>query len=760
MIVSETRRAGLIVLAFFLLLVAFVVAIKMVYVAGDGRNLSDSITFDNVQDQSSITGGRAHLGYSHVMHWRFAEPIAQPATIKVTIDCLWIGQLFVGVEGGQEIYVTHGELSEYIRKKPVKLQLVFDNGNLTLVKAGDNGIGRSVPVGQSTIDGFVMRSSQSDLFVNSLVLRNGVGGSVIEKENFGTDFRVGAIFLRAVLLWLVFIALMLADAWLAKVLFKVRFGESFTTFLAAVLPVVVCYLLLSPADYENSDERLILAIIPVRLFLLYVFERREFRKKSDLFEYVAVALAGLAFLFYFGESTENIPQISSQPWRTVSYVGLLAVYGLITLTAWALRIDQSFRVLLALGAIFGYGFMGYIVLGYLDDDGAFEEIMSSLLAGWFVYLLVIARRYKDRIRGYSVISLVLVLMFAGSVEFALRQMPYRNRLLAADVGKDFKPENSLFWVPRDLFVQNPQAGNTTEIDIRAINFRSGPVVMPKQPNTYRILCLGGSNTWGQWVDDYNDVWTARLERLLNQAEPSRHYEVVNAGVKGYNLFQLLVLYKLYAAKYDFDMIVLYINFNDAAASRKKGMFTFRELFELRNAGKWDLVEKVIETRRKKTNPSLGFPAWVVAAQKWMQKSYAYNGLTNALVSMRSKDDGSSRIDLGVLKSVNPVSDYEENLMDFVKLSDENNIRLVFVDEFVYGEGPDDDKNEFRHAMKRIADRTGTPMFAAHHFLASHYDRDKIVFPFDTVHLNLEGQVALSSALSDFLLSQVLHSKNP
>ncbi|MFQ5473873.1 MAG: SGNH/GDSL hydrolase family protein, partial [Dehalococcoidia bacterium] len=62
--------------------------------------------------------------------------------------------------------------------------------------------------------------------------------------------------------------------------------------------------------------------------------------------------------------------------------------------------------------------------------------------------------------------------------------------------------------------------------------RGPSITVEKPPNTFRVLCLGDSFTFGEGVRQH-DTYPTRLQALLSQAMPDKTVEVLNAGVRGY-----------------------------------------------------------------------------------------------------------------------------------------------------------------------------------------------------------------------------------
>jgi hypothetical protein len=84
----------------------------------------------------------------------------------------------------------------------------------------------------------------------------------------------------------------------------------------------------------------------------------------------------------------------------------------------------------------------------------------------------------------------------------------------------FKPNEDYLW-----------GGIPVHIDSRG--FRTQEFTIPKPANTFRILNIGDSVAFG-WDVHQEETYGKQLERLLNQSDPSKHYEVINAGIPGWN----------------------------------------------------------------------------------------------------------------------------------------------------------------------------------------------------------------------------------
>jgi len=82
----------------------------------------------------------------------------------------------------------------------------------------------------------------------------------------------------------------------------------------------------------------------------------------------------------------------------------------------------------------------------------------------------------------------------------------------------------------------------------------------KPPNTFRIVCLGGSTTFGRPFFDETS-FPGWLRLWLPAAAPSQKWEVINAGAISYASYRVAGLMEE-LAKYEPDLFILYVGHNE------------------------------------------------------------------------------------------------------------------------------------------------------------------------------------------------------
>lgn len=116
----------------------------------------------------------------------------------------------------------------------------------------------------------------------------------------------------------------------------------------------------------------------------------------------------------------------------------------------------------------------------------------------------------------------------------------------------------------------------------ALGFRGRQVETPKPDGRYRIVCLGGSTTYSDLVDD-DETYPVHLERLLRERRPDLDIEVVNAGVPSYTSAESLANLVFRCVDLEPDAIVLYQAANDLRtrgyANYDDSYFHFRRVWD-------------------------------------------------------------------------------------------------------------------------------------------------------------------------------------
>jgi lysophospholipase L1-like esterase len=117
--------------------------------------------------------------------------------------------------------------------------------------------------------------------------------------------------------------------------------------------------------------------------------------------------------------------------------------------------------------------------------------------------------------------------------------------------------------PGQEFVDRFKPDLAHSVSINSLGFRGPEISAAKPEGTYRVLCLGDSYVFGDYVDD-DETFPAALERNLRKTHPDRSIEVVNAGVNGYTITDETAFALEKGLSLDPDALVVVFVLNDLA----------------------------------------------------------------------------------------------------------------------------------------------------------------------------------------------------
>ncbi|MFO0974207.1 MAG: glycosyltransferase [Phycisphaerae bacterium] len=116
------------------------------------------------------------------------------------------------------------------------------------------------------------------------------------------------------------------------------------------------------------------------------------------------------------------------------------------------------------------------------------------------------------------------------------------------------------------YVPAPNYRTRAGLEHNAAGFRGRDVPLARTPGVARVLCLGGSTTYGWGVKRAADAYPAQLERILADRLPAglRGVEVINAGLPFGTTAEILTHYHFKFHYYRPDVVVIDAGGNDAA----------------------------------------------------------------------------------------------------------------------------------------------------------------------------------------------------
>ena len=127
-----------------------------------------------------------------------------------------------------------------------------------------------------------------------------------------------------------------------------------------------------------------------------------------------------------------------------------------------------------------------------------------------------------------------------------------------------EPHPYLAYVNKPGFSLDLRAEGGKQISHNSLGQRGPEISVQRPAGVFRIVCLGGSSTYGHGPSSDASTWPGRLQDLLNLAAgpAGPRFEVVNAGCQGYSTFESLINLELRLVDLQPDLVLVYHGIND------------------------------------------------------------------------------------------------------------------------------------------------------------------------------------------------------
>jgi lysophospholipase L1-like esterase len=133
----------------------------------------------------------------------------------------------------------------------------------------------------------------------------------------------------------------------------------------------------------------------------------------------------------------------------------------------------------------------------------------------------------------------------------------RERVMYLHSAQEIEGQTGYFLpMPNVTYVASPDYPGHNRL-----GYRGPEVAIPKPPGIFRIVAVGGSTTYGI-ATDWEDAYPAQLQNMLRDDYGYTDVEVVNAGLSGYNTWDILANYEFRVSELQPDLIIFYEAIND------------------------------------------------------------------------------------------------------------------------------------------------------------------------------------------------------
>ncbi len=122
------------------------------------------------------------------------------------------------------------------------------------------------------------------------------------------------------------------------------------------------------------------------------------------------------------------------------------------------------------------------------------------------------------------------------------------------------------WTPHPYLAYYPTSNYKKGLTYHnSLGYRNDEFPLEKPDGVFRIVALGGSSTYDVSIKDNQQTFTAQLEKQLKEEYGYQNVQVINAGVPGYNSWEILGNLEFRVLDLDPDIVIIYENTNDVHA---------------------------------------------------------------------------------------------------------------------------------------------------------------------------------------------------
>lgn len=128
--------------------------------------------------------------------------------------------------------------------------------------------------------------------------------------------------------------------------------------------------------------------------------------------------------------------------------------------------------------------------------------------------------------------------------------------------------------------------STTHDHVNSLGYRGPEIAKPKPDGAYRIVAVGGSTTYGLFLDLWQLAYPSQLQEMLQRDFGFDQVELINAGVPQYSTWESAVNMLLRIPDLEPDLVIIYHGINDVGVR-----LTDPEYYDGLNAGKGYWVDR-------------------------------------------------------------------------------------------------------------------------------------------------------------------------
>lgn len=346
---------------------------------------------------------------------------------------------------------------------------------------------------------------------------------------------------------------------------------------------------------------------------------------------------------------------------------------------------------------------------------------------------------------------VTITPVSPSGEMVLTGSPNQGLYVETATGVRLRPNTRAVIKNHNLSKQD------VEITTNSSGFR-GPEIAPKTAQDYRILVLGDSITFGDYVA-YADTFPAVMEAYFNSHRPPELEEmtvqVINAGVGGIDLETEWHILQETGLSTRPDLVVVALYLNDAQVS------PYIRPFRVPTVVSWSVFARLITERLDKFQKQLAYQRgeqMLTTARSLFVQHYPMTDIDWRQTDWMHKEPDFNRLiyaalrDWGYAWSPEFWPHIRKILLAMQTLSAVENFELAVVffpvSFQVYATFL---KNEPQQQFERLMNELALPHLDVLPLLRAKFQRDQQYIFYDHCHYRPEGNWYIGEAIAEFLL---------
>lgn len=347
----------------------------------------------------------------------------------------------------------------------------------------------------------------------------------------------------------------------------------------------------------------------------------------------------------------------------------------------------------------------------------------------FIFKILYFRKYGKSYVIQETISLEdFMITDHPYLPFVLKEQFKKSKLMRANYPLSSK--NEYFF---------PKIGTN---NIGVINGPDGCKNVEMKTSKIRVVCLGASTT-GNYIQEGDNVYSYPnlLEENLNIEKPGA-YEVINAGIGGYNSADILIFYLLRIQDLKPDIVILYHGYNDIR-------------HYLSNGFKSDYSHSMVNFAAKKSVYKINkyFPSIKISWINFLMNKLPFINVRNSLL----KQIYSGRFDINLDPTIG-LETYRRNITNLVQ-SIKNSGSRVILSSFCHYSHSSISKSQSNKTYDKIVKRENKITYNISKSENCEYlDVSSMILKnnhyfVDSIHFSPEGMKLLAKALSTKILGK-------